>query len=200
MNITQIKYVLTVAKCASMREAASKLFVSQPALSSSIAELENELGILIFERSNKGITLTQAGHEFVTYAKKAVSQYEILEDKYLSKDKEKERFSVSTQHYTFAIHSFTKVINEADLDKYIFSIHETRTNEVLENVRDMRSEVGIISYSEDNEKIMKKLFKEYQLEFVPLMIRDTYAYVWKDHEFAGREKISLEELKGYPCI
>ena len=200
MNMTQIKYVLTVAKCASMREAAGKLFVSQPALSSSIAELENELGIRIFDRSNKGITLTQEGQEFIVYAKKAVSQYEILEDKYLAKDKGKERFSVSTQHYTFAIHSFTKVIHEADPEKYVFSIHETRTNEVLENVRDMRSEVGILAYSEDNEKIMKKLFREYHLEFVPLMIRDTYAYVWKNHPFAGRKRISLEELKGYPCI
>ena len=89
MNINQIKYVLAVAQSSSMREAASKLYVSQPALSASIRELEDELGILIFERSNKGITLTEAGHEFISYAKKAVSQYEILEDKYLSKDKEK---------------------------------------------------------------------------------------------------------------
>lgn len=89
MNINQIKYVLTVAQSSSMREAASKLYVSQPALSASIRELEDELGILIFERSNKGITLTEAGHEFISYAKKALSQYEILEDKYLSKDKEK---------------------------------------------------------------------------------------------------------------
>lgn len=98
MNINQIKYVLTVARSASMREAASKLYISQPALSASIRELEDELGILIFERSNKGITLTEAGYEFIAYAKKAVNQYEILEDKYLSKDKDKERFSVSTQH------------------------------------------------------------------------------------------------------
>ena len=89
MNINQIKYVLAVAQSSSMREAASKLYVSQPALSASIRELEDELGILIFERSNKGITLTEAGHEFISYAKKALSQYEILEDKYLSKDKEK---------------------------------------------------------------------------------------------------------------
>ncbi|MGN0426997.1 MAG: LysR family transcriptional regulator [Agathobacter sp.] len=200
MNINQIKYVLTVAKSSSMREAASKLYVSQPALSASIRELEDELGILIFERSNKGISLTEAGHEFISYAKKAVSQYEILEDKYLSKDKEKERFSVSTQHYNFAICSFTNVIRECDPEKYVFSIHETKTNEVLENVRDLKSEVGIISYSGDNENIMKKLFKEYQLEFVPLMRREAYVYVWENHKLAGRKEISLEELKEYPCV
>lgn len=200
MNINQIKYVLTVAKSASMREAASKLYISQPALSASIRELEDELGILIFERSNKGITLTEAGHEFIAYAKKIVNQYEILEDKYLSKDKNKERFSVSSQHYNFAIHSFTNVINRFNPDKYIFSIHETRTNRVLEDVRDMKSEVGVISYSGDNEKIMMKLFKEYQLEFVALMKRDTYVYVWKDHTLAEAKQLSIEDLRPYPCV
>ena len=200
MNINQIKYVLTVAKSASMREAASKLYISQPALSAFIRELEDELGILIFERSNKGITLTEAGHEFIAYAKKIVNQYEILEDKYLSKDKNKERFSVSSQHYNFAIHSFTNVINRFNPDKYIFSIHETRTNRVLEDVRDMKSEVGVISYSGDNEKIMMKLFKEYQLEFVALMKRDTYVYVWKDHTLAEAKQLSIEDLRPYPCV
>lgn len=200
MNINQIKYVLTVARSASMREAASKLYISQPALSASIRELEDELGILIFERSNKGITLTEAGYEFIAYAKKAVNQYEILEDKYLSKDKDKERFSVSTRHYTFAIHSFANVINRFNPEKYIFSIHETRTNAVLENVRDMKSEVGVISYSGENEKIMKKLFKEYQLDFYPLMKRETYVYVWKNHKLASAEQVSIEELREYPCV
>lgn len=200
MNINQIKYVLTVAKSASMREAASKLYISQPALSTSIRELEDELGIQIFERSNKGITLTEAGYEFITYAKKTVNQYEILEDKYLSRNKDKERFSVSTQHYTFAIHSFTNVIKKFDADKYIFSIHETRTNVVLENVRDMKSEVGVLSYSGDNEKIMKKLIKEYQLEFVPLMRRETFVYVWKNHKLASCKQVSIEELREYPCV
>ncbi len=200
MNINQIKYVLAVASSSSMREASTKLFVSQPALSASISELENELGILIFERTNKGITLTDEGREFVEYAKKAVGQYEILEDRYLSRDTAKERFSVSTQHYNFAIKAFTTIIKDADPDQYIFSIHETKTREVLEQVRTMKSEVGIVSYSKANENILKKLIKEYQLEFIPLMKRETYAYVWKDHKFAGRKTISLDDLKDYPCV
>ena len=200
MNINQIKYVLAVASSSSMREASTKLFVSQPALSSSIRELEDELGILIFERTNKGISLTDEGREFVEYAKKAVGQYEILEDRYLSGDSSKERFSVSTQHYNFAIKAFTAVIKDADPEEYIFSIHETKTREVLEDVRTMKSEVGIVSYSKANEKIIKKLIKEYQLEFTPLMKRETYAYVWKDHKFAGKKTISLDDLKDYPCV
>lgn len=142
MNINQLKYVLEVATSSSMREASTKLYVSQPALSASIHELEEELGILIFERTNKGISLTDAGREFLSYAKKAVQQYEILEERYLSRDSDKGRFSVSTQHYNFAIKAFTSVIRETDPDKFIFSIHETKTKEVLEDVRCLKVRWG----------------------------------------------------------
>lgn len=200
MNINQMKYVIEVANANSMREAATKLFVSQPALSASIRDLEDELGILIFERTNKGITLTDEGRDFIIYAKKAVGQYQIVEDRYLGKNKDREKFSVSTQHYNFAIKSFTNVIKQFDLEKYDFSIHETRTKEVLEYVRDLRSEVGIVSYSGANEAVIKKLIKEYNLEFTPLIQRETYAYVWKNHKFADRKEISISDLENYPCI
>ena len=200
MNINQLKYVLDVAASSSMREASTKLYVSQPALSANIHALEEEIGILIFERTNKGILLTDEGREFLSYAKKAVGQYEILEERYLSRDSGKEHFSVSTQHYNFAIKAFTDVIREMEPDKYIFSIHETKTKEVLEDVRSLKSEVGIISFSGSNEALFKKLFRDYQLDFVPLMRRNTYIYVWKDHPFADREEISLEEMKAYPCV
>ena len=200
MNIHQLKYVLEVAASASMREASTKLYISQPALSASMHDLEEELGILIFERTNKGITLTDAGREFLSYAKKAVQQYEILEERYLSRGSDKERFSVSTQHYNFAIRAFTAVLRKTDPATYIFSIHETKTKEVLEDVGNLRSEVGIVSFSGANETLIKKLFRDYQLDFTPLMRRETYAYVWKDHPFAGRNEISIEELQDYPCI
>ena len=200
MNINQLKYVLEAAASSSIREASTKLYVSQPALSASIHELEEELGILIFERTNKGILLTDEGREFLSYAKKAVGQYGILEERYLSKDSDKEHFSVSTQHYNFAIKAFTDVIREMQPDRFVFSIHETKTKEVLEDVRSLKSEVGIVSFSGSNEALMKKLFRDYQLDFYPLMRRDTYLYVWKDHPFAGRDEISIEEMKGYPCI
>lgn len=200
MNINQMKYVLAVASSSSIREAATRLYVSQPALSSSIRDLEEELGIALFERNNKGISLTEAGREFIIYAKKAVGQFELVEDRYLSQNRDKERFSVSTQHYNFAIRAFTQVIREFDPDKYLFSIHETKTSDVLQHLRDLVSEVGIISYSSANESLIKKLIKEYNLDFVPLMQRETYAYLWKNHKFANRESISLSELQDYPCI
>ena len=183
-----------------MRDASTKLYVSQPALSASIHELENELGILIFDRTNKGISLTDAGREFLVYARKAVGQYEILEDRYLSKDMDKEHFSVSTQHYNFAIRAFTDVIKKMQPVKYVFSIHETKTKEVLDDVRNLKSEVGILSFSGSNEAVIKKLFRDYQLDFIPLMKRETYVYVWKNHIFADRKEISIEEMQEYPCI
>ena len=200
MNINQLKYVLEVSNSSSMREAATRLFISQPALSSSISELEDELGILIFERTNKGISLTDEGREFLTYVKRTVGQYEILEDRYLSADSDKERFSVSAQHFNFALKAFTKVIKKKKPERYVFAIHETKTKDVLEDVRSLKSEVGIISFSKGSEDVIKKLFKDYNLEFTPLMIRETYAYVWKNHKFAKRKEISLDELRDYPCV
>ena len=200
MNITQLKYVIGIAASSSMREASTRLFVSQPALSASIRDLEEELGIVIFDRTNKGISLTEAGREFVSYAKKAVGQYEILEDRYLADDIDKKHFSVSTQHYNFAIRAFSTVIKKDNPEKYVFSIRETRTKEVLDDVRNMKSEVGIVSFSGSNETVIKKLFAGYQLEFTPLMRRETYIYVWEGHKFAGKKEISIEEMKDYPCI
>ena len=200
MNINQIKYVLCVAGSASMREASTKLFISQPALSASIHELEEKLGILIFERTNKGISLTDAGREFIDYAKKAVGQYEILEERYLSPDSTKERFSVSTQHYNFAIKAFTDVLKRMAPEKYAFSIHETKTKDVLDDVRSLKSEIGIVSFSKSNKAVIQKLLRDYQLDFTPLMRRETYVYVWKDHPFAGRREISIDEMQDYPCV
>ncbi len=200
MNITQLKYVIETAGSSSMREASTKLYITQPALSSSIRELEEELGIVIFERTNKGISVTDDGREFLNYAKKAVGQYEILEDRYLLNNGIKEMFSVSTQHYNFAIKAFTDVIKKVNPKKYIFSIHETKTKEVLDDVGSLKSEVGIISFSGSNEALIKKFFRDYQLEFSPLMKRDTYVYVWKNHIFADRKEISIEEMSNFPCV
>lgn len=200
MTILQLKYVLAIAGSSSIREAAGKLFISQPALSAAIHELEEELGIKIFKRTNKGITLSEQGREFLTYAKQAVSQYELIEDRYIAKSKDKKHFSVSMQHYVFAVHAFVNTVKQFDSDRYVYSVHETRTDEVLTNVRDLTSEIGIIAYSKSNKNIFKKLFKEYNLEFYPLMIKNTFAYVWKDHPLADRTEISIEELRDYPCV
>ena len=200
MTILQLRYVITIANSGSFREAANRLFVSQPALSSTVRELEEELGIKIFERNNKGITISDEGSEFLVYAKEALSQYEIIEDRFLKKDNEKARFSVSLQHYVFAVQAFSDVVKQYDEHKYVFSVKETKTDEVLSDVKNLRSEIGVISYSSSNKKVMEKILREYHLKFYPLMTRDTYVYVWKDHPLAGEEELSLEDLCSYPCI
>ncbi|MBP5416891.1 MAG: LysR family transcriptional regulator [Clostridiales bacterium] len=200
MTILQLKYVIAIASSKSFREAASRLFVSQPALSSTIRELEEELNIQLFERTNKGIRLTDQGKEFLSYAKEAVSQYELIEDRYLDRDLDKRHFSVSMQHYVFAVHAFINVVKEYDNGKYTFAVHETRTDEVLQNVRSLDSEVGVVAFSKTNEKVMRKLFREYQLDFMPLITRETFVYVWKNHPMAKAEEISLEDMREYPCI
>lgn len=200
MTILQLKYVIAIASSKSFREAASRLFVSQPALSSTIRELEEELNIQLFERTNKGIRLTDPGKEFLAYAKEAVSQYELIEDRYLDRDLDKKHFSVSMQHYVFAVHAFINVVKEYDNGKYTFAVHETRTDEVLSNVRSLDSEVGVVAFSKTNEKVMRKLFREYQLEFTPLITRETFVYVWKSHPLASAQALSLDDLKDYPCI
>lgn len=200
MTILQLKYVIAVASSTSMREAANRLIITQPALSLAINDLEEELGIVLFNRTNRGISLTNEGEEFLIYAKQAVSQFELIEDKYEKNSDGRRQFSVSLQHYVFAIHAFVNTIKKFDSEEYYYSIHETRTDEVLNDVKTLKSEIGIISYSSSNEKIIRKLLKEYQLKFVPIMTKNTYVYVWKKHPLADREELSLADLEGYPCV
>ena len=200
MTILQLKYAIAIANSGSFREAAGKLFVSQPALSSTIKELEEELDIQIFERTNKGIQVTESGNEFINYAKEAVSQYELIEDRYLDRDKGKKHFGVSMQHYVFAVHAFVNTVQKFNHDQYVYSVRETRTDEVLNDVRNLKSEIGVISFSKSNEKVLRKLFREYKLRFEDLMTKNTYVYLWKNHPLADREELSLKDLEEYPCV
>lgn len=200
MTIQQLKYVITIANADSLREAAGKLFISQPALSSSIRDLEHELNIQIFERTNKGVYLTEEGSEFLVYAKAAVSQYGLIEERFGGSVDGKKHFSVSMLHYVFALHAFVDTVKQYDTDYYTYSVHETKTDEVLFNVKNMKSEVGIISFSNKNEKLLKKLLHEYHLIFTPLMVRNTYVYIWNKHPLAKKKELSLDDLKQYPCI
>ena len=200
MTLNQLKYAIAISKENSLNDAAKKLFISQPSLTGAMHALEGELGFDIFIRSKNGITLTTKGTEFIGYARAVIEQYDILDAKYVSKTNIKKHFSVSMQHYVFAVHAFINVVKEYDNGKYTFAVHETRTDEVLSNVRSLDSEVGVVAFSKTNEKVMRKLFREYQLEFTPLITRETFVYVWKDHPMAKAEELSLEDLKDYPCI
>lgn len=169
-------------------------------MSAALRDLEKELGIEIFTRSNKGILLSETGNAFLAYAKQVVSQFEVLKNTYLDKGNYVNHFSVSMQHYVFAIHAFVNTVKAYDSEKYTYSVKETRTDEVLTDVRDGISEIGILAYSKMNERIMKKLLREYQIEFEPLLVRETYVYVWKGHPLSNEKEVSLSQLKDFPCV
>ena len=200
MTITQLKYVITVAESNSMNEAAGNRFISQPSLSASIKELENEIGIELFRRTNRGITITPEGKEFVGYSKQTVQQYELMEAKYVSKKELKKKFSVSTQHYAFAVNAFAEMVKQFGMEEYEFAIHETRTYDVIEDVKNFRSEIGILYLNDFNRNVLSKLFSENNLEFHALLNCGIYAYMWKKHPLANEKLVSLEQLNDYPCL
>lgn len=200
MTLTQLKYLITVAETKSMNEAAKQLFISQPSLSSAIKELETEIGIEVFRRSNKGVFVTPAGEEFVGYARQVVEQYMLIETKYIEKANVKKKFGVSTQHYTFAVNAFVEMVKQFGMDEYEFAIRETKTFEVIEDVKNFKSEIGILYINKFNQKILYKLFSEYGLEFHPILDCHIYVYMWKGHPLAEHEEIALEELEDYPCL
>lgn len=199
MTLQQLHQVITIAESKSMNEAARKLFVSQPNLSSVVRELEEEAGITIFIRSNRGIVMTPEGEEFIGYAKQVVEQYHLLEKRYMNSETKK-KFSVSMQHYSFAVKAFVEMVKSVGMEEYEFAIHETQTNQVIENVRSMKSELGVLFLSEFNEAVLLKLFREYDLEFEKLFACDTYVYLWKGHPLAAQSQICMAELEEYPCL
>lgn len=200
MTLSQLKYVITVAEEKSMNEAAKKLFISQPSLSAAIKEIEDEVGITVFHRSNKGVVVTQEGEEFIGYARQVVEQYALMETKYISKLGVKKKFGVSTQHYTFAVNAFIELVKQFGMDEFEFAIRETKTHEIIEDVKNFKSEIGILYLNDFNQKVLTKLFAEYGLEFHPILDCHIYVYIWKGHPLAGKEEIALEELEDYPCL
>ena len=200
MTLVQLKYAITVAGQNSLNDAAKVLFISQPSLSSAIRSLENEVGFDIFIRSKNGITLTTKGAEFIGYAKSVMEQYELLDAKYISHTEVKKTFSVSMQHYTFAVNAFVELVKQYGMDEYEFEVHETKTHEVIENVKNRKSEIGILYLNDFNRNVLNKLFAEYELQFQPLLECGVYVYMWKGHPLAERDEIALEELDEYPCL
>ena len=200
MTLQQLRYVIEVAKTGSMNVAAKQLFVSQPSLSMAIRELENDVHISIFERTTKGVVITAEGEEFLGYARQIINQVELLEDKYIEAGQIKKKFGVSAQHYSFAVKAFVEMVKGFDMDKYEFAIREARTHDVIHDVVTGKSEIGILYTNEFNEKVLNKIFKDNQLEFIHLFTCQGYAYLWKNHPLAGKKVIALEELQDYPCL
>lgn len=200
MTLVQLHYLITIAETNSMNKAAEQLYVSQPSLTSSMKELEKELGISLFYRSGRGVTLTNEGTEFLLYAKQIYGQYETVLEKYEKGGTRKKKFGVSTQHYSFAVKAFVDMAKEFDMSRYEFAIRETMTAEVIRDVSTMKSELGILYLCDFNRKSIEKLLKSANLKFYHLIECQAYVYLWKKHPLAGEKSICLEQLEGYPCL
>ncbi|MBQ8836116.1 MAG: LysR family transcriptional regulator [Clostridia bacterium] len=200
MTIQQLHYVITISETGSLNKAAEILYVAQPSLTSSIKELEKELGIVIFHRSGRGVTLTNDGVEFVLYARQLYQQYESILQKYGNNGTLKKKFGISTQHYSFAIKSFVEMVKKFNTAEYEFAIRETKTMEVIEDVSTLKSEIGIIYLSDFNRMAITKLLHTKDLEFHRLTECDAYVYLWKGHPLANCSSIRFSQLNDYPCL
>lgn len=200
MTLQQLRYAIAIADCKSMNKAAAELFITQPSLSNTIKDLENEIHIEIFVRTNRGITITPEGEEFLGYARQMLDHYRLIEERYVETAFSKKKFSVSMQHYTFAVEAFIQMAKKFGMDEYEFAIHETKTSEVIENVRLNKSEIGIIYKNEFNDKFIDKILRNSELEFIPLFDCKIYVYMSKGNPLAEKEMIDFEDLQQYPCL
>lgn len=200
MTLQQLKYVITVANTGTITEAANRLFISQPSLTNAIHELEKEMNITIFNRTNKGISISKEGEDFLGYARQVLEQAVILEDKYKGGSGGKKQFCVSTQHYSFAVNAFVDLIKEYGQDEYDFSLRETQTYEIIEDVARMRSEIGILFLNDFNETVLGKILKSHELEFHPLFVARPHVFISRKHPLAGNAVITNEELEQYPYL
>lgn len=200
MTLQQLKYVIEIVGCGSINEAAKRLYVAQSSLSGAVKELEGELGIELFVRGPRGISLTTDGAEFLGYARQVVEQASLLEQRYLHKKPSRQLCSVSTQHYAFAVNALVNLIRGSGGEEYEYTLRETRTYEIIEDVRSLRSELGILYKSAFNEKVIDKLLQENRLVFRPLFRARPHVFLGRQNPLAGRTSVRLEDLEDYPCL
>ncbi|MBQ8108601.1 MAG: LysR family transcriptional regulator [Clostridia bacterium] len=200
MTLQQLNYIITISEIGSINRAAEKLYVSQPSLTSAIKELEKELGIVLFNRSGRGVTLTAEGADFLPYARQVYGQYLNLLEKYGKEGERKQKFGVSCQHYSFAVKAFVETVKAYDVAKYEFALRETKTLNVISDVARMHSEIGILYLSDFNRKAILKLLSSNGLSFNHLINCNAYVYLWKGHPLAGKSSISFDDLAPYPCL
>lgn len=200
MTLQQLKYLVTVAECKNITAAAEKLYISQPSLSAAIHSLEKEMNVTAFVRSNKGMTVTKEGEELLSFARNLLEQADIMKERFCTDSNRKPKFCVSCQHYSFAVNAFVDVVNEYDAAEYNFTLRETQTGEIIDDVANGNSELGILYLSESNEDVLCKLFKKNDLVFEEIFEASPHIFISKNHPLADKDCISLEELKPYPYL
>lgn len=200
MKLQQLRYVVKVAECGSITEASRRLFVSQPSITASIRDLENEMGVHIFERTNKGVIVSEEGETFLGYARQVLDQADLLEGKYKGTSEQVPHFSVSCQHYSFAVNAFVDVIREFDAARYDFTLREEQTHEIIEDVAHMKSELGILYLSDHNREVIERMLAANELVFEGLFCATPHVFVCADHPLADHASVTLEDLEDYPFL
>lgn len=200
MTLQQLTYLVKVAECGNITDAAEQLYISQPSLSTAIRNLEKEMGVTAFNRTKKGVTVTRDGEELLSFARMLLEQADIMKEHFGVAEKRDPKFSVSCQHYSFAVNAFVDVVNAFDADKYSFILRETQTGEIIDDVAQGKSEIGILYLSEHNEEVLTKLIKKNELEFEKLFVADPHVFLCKNHPLAGKDLITLEDLTPYPYL
>ena len=200
MKLQQLRYVVKVAECGSITEASRRLFVSQPSITASIRDLENEMGVHIFERTNKGVIVSEEGETFLGYSRQVLDQADLLEGKYKGTSEQVPHFSVSCQHYSFAVNAFVDVIREFDAARYDFTLREEQTHEIIEDVAHMKSELGILYLSEHNREVIERMLAANELVFEGLFCATPHVFVCADHPLADHASVTLEDLEDYPFL
>lgn len=200
MTLRQLEYIVTVAETGNITEAAKRLFVSQPSLTSAIRDLEQEMQVTIFHRTNKGVVVTNDGDRFLAYARQILEQVNLLQEKYLHTAERRPRFSVSCQHYSFAVNAFVNVIREFGGSKYDFTLRETQTYEIIEDVSRLKSEIGVLYTSSKNEEVLLKLIRQNNLVFEELFVAKPHVFICSSHPLAGQDALTLRDLEPYPYL
>lgn len=200
MTIQQLKYVIAIAECGSISMAAQRMFVAQSSVSKSVAELEKEMGITIFNRNNKGVYLSEDGTNFLSYARQVIEQTELLEREFKSAPPPRRVFSVSSQHYAFVVNAFVELVKEYGEDKYEFTLRELKTAEIIEDVRTRRSDIGILFLSRFNKEVITHILSNEEMEFVKLFTAKPHVFVSWKNPLALKKKVTLEDLKAFPRL
>lgn len=200
MTLKQLQYMVTVAEEGNITNAARKLYIAQPSLTTAIHELENELDITLFQRSNKGIKLTAEGEEFLGYARQVLEQTTLIQERYTGKKAGKLKFFVSSQHYSFAVEAFVELLKRSEADKYEFHMRETQTFNIIDDVAHLRSEIGILYLNKFNEEVIRKTLKDNDLSFTPLFTAKPHVFIGKNSPLAKKRYLTLEDLKPYPRL
>ena len=200
MTLNQLKYIIEIAETGSITTAAQRLFIAQPSLSKAVAELEKEMGISIFARTNRGVYLTEDGTKFLSYARQIIEQTELLESEYKSAPPPRRVFSVSSQHYAFVVNAFVELVREYGRNKYEFTLRELKTAEIIEDVRTHRSDIGILYLSSFNREVIQHILQSEEIRYEKLFTAKPHVFVSRENPLVGREYVTLEDLRDFPRL